>query len=113
MLNLSDEFSRYFLDASNPFRESVTYTKTGGAAVSIYGIVRRGGMEKVSGKDKTPVTYDYELIIACDTTSGIDTVTTGMDKVVFTLSETGTSNTFIVAGIVAKTGMCWHLGLRA
>ncbi len=112
-INLSDIFNRYFLAAVNPFRETVTYTKTGGTAKSIYGMVRRGGMQKVSGSDKTPSMYDYELIIAIDATNGIDQVTTGKDKVAFTLSETGTSNTFIIAGIIEKTGMCWHLGLRA
>jgi hypothetical protein len=113
-ISLSEEFIDVFLDADNPFRESISYIKTGSAAKTIYGIVRRGGMQKISNTgraDKTPIAYDYQAIISVDSTDGIDRITPGKDKIVVSSPEFSGTNTFIVAGIIARTGMCWHLGL--
>lgn len=115
VLSLSDEFVTVFLDASNPFRETVTYTATGSAAKDIFAIVNRGGAAKTSrghGAEKLGSIYDYELIISCDATQGIQYVTPMKDKVSIVAPEFAESNTFSVAGVISKTAMCWHLGLR-
>jgi len=114
-LSLSDEFINVFLDESNPFRESVTYTPSGSTAKSIYGIVNRGGGSKTSqgrGSDKMGAIYDYELIISCDATSGVQYVVPMKDKVSITAPEFGETNVFTVAGVIKKTPMGWVLGLR-
>jgi len=114
-LSLETEFINVFLDESNPFRESVTYTPTGAAAKVIYGIVNRGGNAKSStgrGTDRLNAIYDYTMLISCTATDGVQYVTPNKDKVLITAPEFGESNTFLVAGVIAKTAMAWHLGLR-
>ncbi len=112
-IDLQAEFIDQFLNADNPFRESVVYTASGAASKTIYGIVNRSGIKKTSGADKTPSTWDYELLISHDATDGIATVTKGMDVVAISSPEVGGTNIFVVAGIISRTGMCWHLGLRS
>jgi hypothetical protein len=113
MIDLKQEFIDQFLNSENPFRESVTYTPSGGTAKVISGIVKRGGLGKTSGPAKLLSGWDYELLISQDATSGIATITKGMDKVLIASPEVGGTNSFIVAGIIAKTPLCWHLGLKA
>ena len=115
-LSLEDEFVDVFLDASNPFRESVTYTATGAAAKAIYAIVNRGSAAKTTqgrSVDKIGTVYAHELLISCDATDGIQYVTPNKDKVSITSPEFAETNIFTVAVVIAKTGMCWKLGLRA
>lgn len=112
MIDMQAEFINRQLNSSNPFMESVSYTAYGESAVSIYGIVKRNGVKSMkSTSDKMNSAYDYELIISNDADSGIETVTPRKDKVVINSPEYGEDNTFLVAGIIAHTPMCWHLGL--
>ena len=114
-LSLETEFINVFLDESNPFRESVTYTPSGGAVKAIYGIVNRGGNAKSTtgrGMDKLNAIYDYTLLISCNATDGIQYVVPNKDRVLILAPEFGENNTFLVAGVIAKTAMCWYLGLR-
>ena len=113
--SLETDFISVFLDESNPFRESVTYTPSGGTAKAIYGMVNRGGTSKTTqgrSVEKMGALYDYELVISCNATSGIANVIPGKDRVVISAPEFAESNTFMVAGVIAKTAMCWKLGLR-
>lgn len=115
VLSLEDEFISVQLGADNPFRESVSYTPSGSTAKTIYAIVSRSGSSKISTKRSTEragAAYDYEMLISCNATSGIQYVVPGKDKVSITAPEFAETNTFTVAGIVSKTAMCWHLGLR-
>lgn len=114
MISLSNEFIGAFLSDDNPFRESITYTPTGGTAKTIYALVKRGGaMNNNNAADKTNSIYDYEIVIANDATSGIATITTGKDKISMAAPELNeTAHTFMVVGIIGKTGMAWKLGLR-
>jgi hypothetical protein len=110
---LKSDFISNFLNAQNPFCETIIYTISGGTAKNIYAIVKRGGLGKGSGPVKLPSGWDYEILISHDSTSGIEEVTKGLDKVFITSPEVGEVNSFLVAGIIAKTPMCWKLGLKA
>ncbi len=110
---LKNDFISTFLNAQNPFCETVVYTVSGGASKTIYAIVKRGGLKKGSGPVKLPSGWDYEVLISHDSTSGIAEVTKGEDKIFIASPEVGENNSFVVAGIIAKTPMCWKLGLKA
>lgn len=114
MISLNNEFVTAFLSEENPFREAITYTPYGLSSKNIYAIVKRGGAINNNNKaDKTANIYDYEVIIANDSVSGVTNITTGKDKIVMAAPELNeTSHTFIVVGLMGKTGMCWKLGLR-
>lgn len=111
---LEQQFIDAFLSSENPFRESVVYTVSGGTAKTIYAVVKRGGTVRTSGRaDTTPAGYDCELLISPDSTSGIATVKIGEDTVAITAPEFAETNVYNVSGIIAKTAMAWHLGLKA
>lgn len=115
VLSLENDFVSVFLDESNPFRESMTYTPSGGAAKAIYGIINRGAASRTTqdrAVNKIGAVYSHEIIISCNATSGIANVVVGKDKVSFISPEFAETNTYTIAGIIHKTAMCWKLGLR-
>jgi len=98
---------------NNPFVEAVTYTPSGGTAVEINAVVQReSGTVRRSGIDNRSQ-YKAEIIISSDATSGIADVTPRKDTVSMAAPELGnsTSHTFLVAAIIGKSAMGWHLGL--
>jgi len=112
-MDLSSEFTQWFLGGDNPFRKSITYTPSGAAAKTIYGIVTTRGTAKIGGQGKLNSGYDIELIISHDATNGIYTVTPNKDTVSFSAPEYGNvTNTYMVGGIINYSPMMWHLGLR-
>jgi len=112
--DIEQEFIDAQLGSDSPFRESISYTVSGGSPKTIYGIVRRAGIGRTSGRgDSTPATYDTELIISSDATAGIANVLKDEDVVSITSPEFNEANVYTVAGIIARTAMAWHLGLKA
>jgi len=112
---LQEAVDAAILGASNPFRESITYTPTGATAKTIYGQVRRGAAAKNSVRgDNTAAVYDTEITISKNTTNGVAAVTIGKDTVTMAAPAYGSAatNVYVVAGIVGQTATFWKLGLR-
>ena len=110
-MSLSEQFDSYFLSTSNPFAESVSYT-VDGVTTQIKALVKRGGF--ISNKmksDNTKSLYDFEVVLSI---ADVTKVTVNKDTVTLLAPQYGVdaTNTYIVSGIIGKTPMAWHLGLR-
>lgn len=101
------------LSDNNPFVESITYTPSGGDAVTINATVKRSS--DMMGRENIPdrAHYKAEIIISNDSDSGVADVTPRKDTVTMAAPElsNSSSHTFLVAAIISKTAMGWHLGL--
>lgn len=110
-MSLSEQFDSYFLSTSNPFSETISYTASG-TTTGIKAIVKRGGFISSKMKsDNTKSLYDYEVVLSI---ADVTKVTVNKDTVTLIAPQYGVevTNTYIVSGIIGKTPMAWHLGLR-
>jgi hypothetical protein len=109
----ASEFIAWQLGDQNPFRKLIIYTASGFVAKQIYAVVANKGTKKLSGRGDLNSMYDVEIIISNDSISGISNVTIKKDSVILASPEFGgNKNTYQVSGIISRTPMAWHLGLR-
>lgn len=108
-MDLARTFDDIFLSTSNPFAESVLYSADG-VESTIKGLVKRGGFITSKQKaDNTKSLYDYEIVVSVN---DVEKVTVNKDTVTMTAPQYGENNIYIVGGIIGKTPMAWHLGLK-
>lgn len=108
-MDLAQTFDSLFLSTSNPFAETVSYSADG-VVSSIKGIVKRGGFITSKQKaDNTKSLYDFEAVVSVN---DVVKVTVNKDTITMNAPQYGGNNTYIVSGIIGKTPMAWHLGLK-
>jgi hypothetical protein len=95
---------------NSSFGETVVYTPSGGAAVSIKACVFRRGLQKLDPRNSAPIPY-YPVVVEVDTVD-VPTVTVNEDKISCP-DATGVTREFRVSKILYSDEGCFKLGMGA